>query len=98
VREVNYQVTCDKIVATTVDAVSERIANIYEDKLSKNITVTVQSLDIEGAVVKEEQKHIVADAYNMLMAANPDFAPGKPANEYRESDIFYILDNYDDVA
>jgi hypothetical protein len=94
VRSVNYQVTCEKLMPVTVDVVIERIANIYEDKLSSNITVTIQSLDSEGAVVSEKQKCIVAEAYNILLSANPDFAPGKPENEYREADIFYVLDNY----
>ncbi|MEF2243968.1 hypothetical protein V1L65_03380 [Paenibacillus sp. IITD108] len=48
--------------------------------------------DEQDEVIRSEQVAISGTMYELLMSENPSFAPNKPQNEYREVDIWYIVD------
>lgn len=56
------------------------------------IAVTINLKNKNGDVVKTESYEIIGEHYDLLMSESPGFADGKPANEYRESDLWYIID------
>ncbi|OCT12636.1 hypothetical protein A8709_33030 [Paenibacillus pectinilyticus] len=73
-------------------AVTEEMSRINETKILKNVEVTITYKDQSGFILKNEQFLISGDNYDLLMTENPDFAPGKPANEYREADLWHVID------
>lgn len=72
--------------------VKEDFKEINENKLYKLISVTVQQFDNEDYMIREIQHTIEGDKYELLMSESPDFAAGKPKNEYREIDLWYVID------
>ncbi|CQR74168.1 hypothetical protein SOV_22950 [Sporomusa ovata DSM 2662] len=91
-REVNKTVNVTKTVQEAIAIVKEDIISIAEDKANKHIHVKINLVDVSGNIVMSEEYGIDGDDYTLLMSANPDFAPNKPENEYREADLWYIID------
>ena len=79
-------------VITTKQAVSEEITAIKELKPSKYVEVTTDFKDSTGAVIHTDTTIIRDEKYDLLMSESPPFAPGKPALEYREVDLWHIID------
>lgn len=90
-RTCNKEVTIVNTVEENVSVNNEEIININENKTLKMITVTINYL-ADSTSVKQENIIISGDNYDSLMSENPSFAPGKPENEYREADLWYIID------
>ena len=66
---------------------------IYENKEIQVINVYLRYLDAENSIISEVRRvDIEKENYELLMSERPSFAPGKPANEYRECDLFYFVD------
>ncbi|WP_331697658.1 hypothetical protein [Paenibacillus sp. IITD108] len=61
-------------------------------KPTKTIEVLIHLKDEQDEVIRSEQVAISGTMYELLMSENPSFAPNKPQNEYREVDIWYIVD------
>lgn len=84
------------LVKKTIDAsviiTKEDFLAITEDKVSRIISLDIGLYDQEGVLVTTEFLKVVGDHYDVLMSESPPFAPGKPANEYREVDLWYIVD------
>lgn len=78
-------VTVSKIVE------QESIIKISENKLKRTIDVTLH-VKCEGDYEFDDSYLIDGEYYNMLMSESPTFARNKPANEYREQDLLYIID------
>ena len=76
----------------TIEVVKEEIVSICEYKQDKFVAVTVAKYDSDNNNVAVENYVIKGDNYDLLMSANPSFAPQKPANEYREADLWYVID------
>lgn len=81
-----------KTILEEVEIINEELAFIAENKEHRQITVKVSLLDNRGEIRGAEDYEVSGDYYSLLMSANPEFAPNKLANEYRESDIWYIID------
>lgn len=94
-RQSNNVFTTSEYVTTTRTAASEYIVVCYENKDNKYVSVVVNYLDENNIVIGEKRFDITGDHYDLLMSESPDFAPGKPLNEYREVDLFYIIDLID---
>lgn len=73
----------------------EVIQVIHENKIMKTISLEIEYFDDEMMPIFKEQKLIEGDFYHKLMSESPEFAPGKPENEYRELDLWYIIDQID---
>lgn len=74
------------------EAITEEIYLIEENKLNNTVVVRTVFKGIYGEVLSEMTYWITGDNYDKLMADSPEFAPGKPENEYREVDLWYIID------
>ncbi|MNV56191.1 hypothetical protein D3C71_1484630 [compost metagenome] len=85
-----FDVTETKTVSRA--ASYEQIQRIVEDKWNKIITVETAYFDAENNLLSADNVVISGENYTLLMSANPTFAPAKPANEYREVDLWYIVD------
>ncbi|WP_181950802.1 hypothetical protein, partial [Sporomusa ovata] len=81
-----------KTVQEAIKIVKEDIISIAEDKANKHIHVKINLVGASGNTVLSEEYGIDGDKYLLLMSANPTFAPSKPENEYRECDLWYIID------
>lgn len=88
----------DKTITLTVETteiktvVSQSIVSIHENKNSQTINVIVESYSEDGALLDSAFMKIAGDNYELIMSASPSFAPGKPENEYREIDLWHIID------
>lgn len=88
-----------KIVSTeqNINVATERIIEINENKINNRIIVTYGFYDEQGAMIEQKSCIIQDSLYELIMSDSPDFAPGKPENEYRESDLWYIIDMLDEA-
>jgi len=91
-RKVDKVITIQKISQKTETITQEVIDSIYEVKNLESITVTVSLINSVGDKVKSESHEIVGDNYRLLMSDSPNFAPNKPENEYREVDLWHVID------
>lgn len=90
-RTVNYSI--EKLVSRTesIPVNKEEILRITEDKQNRTIFCEI-GLSNESGVVDKLPVIIEGDHYTLLMSDNSDFAPNKPENEYREIDLWHIVD------
>nr|WP_156736281.1 hypothetical protein [Mycobacterium sp. E3298] len=78
-------------VETTITAEHEEITAILEDKTVRKVSVMILYTRGDGSEIETKTYDIVGGNYGLLMSESPDFAPGKPLNEYREDDLWYII-------
>lgn len=90
---------CIKEISRTVQEVINSatmdVVSISEDRNSKIISVVLEYKDLDGDRIGIKTAIIANDNYVLLMSANPTFAPNKPIGEYREPDLWFILDYID---
>lgn len=79
-------------VKVTKMAINKQLSQITEDKINRNIIVNIHYLDSENNLISGERIVIEGKNYDLIMSVNPDFAPGKRENEYREDDLWYVID------
>lgn len=79
-------------ITTEKEAANEDIRTIVENKGRRLIELGIAYYDATGSTITTETVLINKDNYELLMSESPDFAPGKPANEYREVDLWYMVD------
>lgn len=91
-RNVDRVIAIQEISQKTETITQEVIDSIYEVKNLESITVTVSLINAAGDKVRSESHEIVGDNYRLLMGASPNFAPNKPENEYREVDLWHVID------
>lgn len=91
-RTCTKEFTSHKYVPVTELATGEELLTIAEDKQLGQVVVTVGYKNAEGTILGTEELAITGDNYELLTAESPSFTPGKPANEYREADLWYIID------
>ncbi|MDF2791150.1 MAG: CampHawk [Neobacillus sp.] len=91
-REVNKNIIIKQVVENTILATEESILIINENKGQKYIYVETAYIDQNGDQISTTNNKITGDLYDLLMSQSPDFAPNKPLNEYREVDLWYIID------
>ena len=90
-RSTNKTIVKRELVDVEYVVTSESILSINENKVSKDIVVEV-GLQNDDKIVSTEVHYITDSKYDLLMSASPNFATGKPVNEYREVDLWYIID------
>ncbi|PFB95158.1 hypothetical protein CN296_20925 [Bacillus cereus] len=73
-------------------AVNEEFTMIAENKNMKKIEVSIEYKDVNDIVIGNETHMIMDGKYDLLMSDSSQFAPDKRLNEYRESDLWYIID------
>jgi len=88
----DYVKSITQTVEQSVSSATEEITTIVEDKSKSYINVGITFKDSDSNTIGTENVMIVGDHYTLLMSANPEFATSKPENEYRESDLWYIID------
>ena len=91
-RECNNQVTNTEIKLVNTVAVKEEIVSICEYRQDGSIGVSIAKYDDSNNNIANEHYAIRGDNYKILISANPRFAPQKPADTYREDDLWYIID------
>ncbi|CDN41180.1 hypothetical protein [Paenibacillus sp. P22] len=91
-RKINEVVTSQQLSIVQKTVISEDVQSIYEHQTERFVNVTTALRDTEGAIVSTRVHAITGVFYDLLMSQSPDFAPGKPANEYREADIWHVID------
>jgi len=92
VRNILKTVLVTEQVQNEYTATSEEFSTILENKSNQYIAVTVNQKDLNNRVLLSYKYTIDGDKYAQIMSANPPFAPEKPANEYRESDLWHMVD------
>ncbi|WP_127532736.1 hypothetical protein [Paenibacillus kobensis] len=91
-RDSNKTVQVKEMTEVTKDIETEEIQTIAENKVLQRVELTIAYRTSNGEVAKVDYVLIDGDYYTLLMSESPAFAPGKPANEYREIDLWYIVD------
>lgn len=79
-------------IVVMAEQTHEDIVVILENKLDMKIDLTVHLYRADESLINPEYYTIDGENYNLLMSADPEFAPGKPENEYREVDLFHLID------
>jgi hypothetical protein len=49
------------------------------------------AIDEDGKVISNRLVNLGRDGYDLLMLADPEWAPGKPAGDFRKADIFTVM-------
>lgn len=91
-RIINKEFEIPKLVKEIRTATSEEMVTISEYKESKIITVEVAYRDADEQILDKKLYRIKDEYYDLLMSDSPEFAAGKPVNEYREKDLWYFID------
>ncbi|MEM5592712.1 hypothetical protein AAHH67_15085 [Niallia circulans] len=92
-RSINKEIKLTKQIIVTDIAINEDFRTILKDKYNKVVTVEVVTQNKDGVVVTENEYYdITGDNYDLLMSESPDFAPNKPVNDFREEDLWFIID------
>jgi len=81
-------------VQVTRTAVGKDFAQRSVDKDNKTILATVKWV-ADGKVLGTKQYTISGDNYDLLMSASPVFAPNKPQDDFREEDLWYVINLID---
>lgn len=90
-RSVNYTINKSVPTIQPVSVTNEEFVRIVEDKAEETIMCIVNAYS--GIELVETKSIIInGDKYSLLMSGSPTFATGKPANEYREIDLWYVID------
>ncbi len=92
-REILIEVSVSEQIENKYTATSEELVTINENKIYRNISVEVHQKDMNGRILQNLTYFIQGENYDLIMSANPDFAPNKLENEYREIDIWHIIDS-----
>lgn len=79
-------------VTMDVSSTEKEIVFYSEDKVERCVFVRVSYYDENGKSLSTERYNITEENYDLLVSESPEFAPGKPANEYRENDLWYVID------
>lgn len=82
------EVTVTQMVQTT--ATNEDIDHYIVT--ANSVAVHVKYMGSEGQLLSSETFEIIGDNFELLMSSNPEFAPGKPENEFRRSDLWHFVD------
>lgn len=88
---INKPIIKKSVVETTETATLAEIAKYDTDINFRTVNVKVQYKKDDGTVLSEEFFTIFGDNYDLLMSESPEFAPGKPENDYRVSDLEYVI-------
>lgn len=91
-RTINKTYTINKVVTETVTAVREDIVTYSVDREQKFVYVKTSCKDVDNNEVDSQELKIIGENYDLLMSESPDFAQGKPENDFRECDLFYVID------
>lgn len=91
-RIVTIPVTYVKPVPINGVITKEEFEEIFENKVYKTIIVSIKQYDSDDYLVRNIKQTIDGDKYDLLMSESPEFAEGKPENEYREVDLWHIID------
>lgn len=90
--ESNKVFLMSRSVHVEVQAAFREFRSIKELKDEQSVIVEVVYLDSDQKPISIETQSIDGQYYELLMSESPDFATGKPANEYREADIWHVID------
>ncbi|MFB9324287.1 hypothetical protein, partial [Cryptosporangium minutisporangium] len=87
----NKEITVVRSVTSKIPAATEHLTSINNYKEARTLVATVKYHDRDDLEIGQRTWYITGENYDLLMSESPDFAPGKPENEYREVDIWYII-------
>lgn len=82
----------DRDIVVLTRAKQENIYMTNQNKIEKKIEIGVQYLKEDGSFIHSETYLVEGENYTLLMSTDSCFAPGKPENEYREIDLWCIID------
>lgn len=94
-REVAKVIQTTEYTVVNKEIKNEEFVSIYENKSLAEIVVSINQFNSNGEISAVKELKINGDNYTMLMSEKPEFAPNKPANEYREEDLWYVVDLID---
>jgi hypothetical protein len=70
----------------------EDIISTSHDKISKRLQLTVHLYRADGTLINPETYVIEGEDYTFLMSVDPAFTEGKPEGDYREVDLWCMVD------
>jgi hypothetical protein len=79
-----------EIVQTEIT--KEDFISISENKIASTVVVEIGKYTEDNRLIEQETIGIQHEYYQMLISENPAFAPDKPYQEYREVDLWYVID------
>ncbi|MBP2644069.1 MAG: hypothetical protein H6Q67_1956 [Firmicutes bacterium] len=74
----------------TVNATAVDLIKIVENSANSTVGVTCQ-YTLSDSTTTTKNYTIASDNYTLLMSANPSWATGKPANEWRKEDVWFLI-------
>lgn len=73
-------------------AVNKDLLSYTVYKKNKYVEADVGYFDVNNQQIGSIRFLVNNDRYELLMSESPEFAPGKPAGDFRKDDLFYIID------
>ncbi|MED3792311.1 hypothetical protein P4571_07640 [Niallia alba] len=93
---INKPITISRFVTETIIATSKDFTKVVKDKEKQVIEVEIRYIDVNGNEISRESYRIVGELYDLVMSQSPDFAEGKPADDFRDNDLWYIIDKIEE--
>lgn len=91
-RDVNIVLSFPKVIQEKRVASKEEIIKKDEDKVNKMVTVTTRLYDTDNQFLTDRMFQIIGSDYDFLMSDSPDFNEGKTKDNYRDEDLFVVID------
>lgn len=92
IRNVGKKVRITETVEVEKTVTQEKITAIFTRPDSKEIEVTLGLLDEGGAEIAKKFISIASQDYDLLFSDDPFFETGKSSGNYRESDLWKVID------
>lgn len=94
-RSINKEYAAIVTQTVTKVATKQDFSYINKNKELRLINFEVISLSDDGEILERKAYQLNDADYDLIMSDSPDFAPGKPVNDFREADLFYMIDKLD---
>lgn len=91
-RVINKEVDVVKEMKVKEVATQEEIYLTSENKEIQRVEVSIALKNNEGTIIKTEFYEVQGHYYEMLYSDSPAFPPEKPRGNYREIDLWYVID------
>lgn len=79
-------------IVVLAEQTHEDIVSTSYDKISQRLQLTVHLYRVDESLINPESYVIEGEDYIFLMSTNECFEPGKEENQYREIDLWCMVD------
>lgn len=96
IREIGVSINRYKNILVEEKAVKEEIANVNHNKVDNQITIQTRFFNSLNELIKEDTTFVEGEYYDLLMSNSEVFEKNKTLDSFRDSDLWYVVDQIRD--